>query len=140
MESPPPCERMLTGVALYLVYCNVRQETGSSLPGTLILQIMLTPLLLPPPLLVISSGWKMLVNIVCFSLVLLLIHPSDLELIVTSLEELDSDLVTREARLLETLETQTDCETRKEVQQIYQVIIIMEERRVKTNITLGNTI
>ena len=82
----------------------------------------------------------MLVNIVCVSLVLFLIHQSDLELIVTSLEELDSDLVTREARLLETLETQTDCETRKEVQQIYQVIIMEEERRVKTNITLGNTI
>ena len=82
----------------------------------------------------------MLVNIVCFSLILLLIHPSDLELIVTSLEELDSDLVTREARLLETLETQTDCETRKEVQQIYEVIIMEEDRRVKTNITLGNTI
>ena len=82
----------------------------------------------------------MLVNIVCVSLVLLLIHPSDLELVVSSLEELDSDMVAREARLLETFETQTECETRKDVQQIYEVIIIEADKRIKTNITLGNTV
>ena len=81
----------------------------------------------------------MLVNIVSFSLVLLLIQPSNLELVVTSLEELDSDMVAREARLLETFQQQTDCETRKDVQHIYEVIIIEQDKRVKTNITLGNT-
>ena len=59
---------------------------------------------------------------------------------MSSLEDLDSDMVARQARLLETLETQTDCETRKDVQQVYEVIIIEEDKRVKTNITLGNTI
>ena len=81
----------------------------------------------------------MLVNFVSFSLVLLLIQPSNLELVVTSLEELDSDLVAREARLLETFQQQTDCETRKDVQHIYEVIIMEEDKRIKTNITLGNT-
>ena len=82
----------------------------------------------------------MLVNILSFSLLLLIIQPSHLELLVSRLEELDSDMVAREARLLETLEQQTDCETKRDVQQIYEVIIIEEGKRVKTNITLGNTV
>ena len=81
----------------------------------------------------------MLVNILSFSL-LLISHPSHLELLVSRLEELDSDMVAREARLLETLEQQTDCETVRDVQQIYEVIIIEEDKRVKTNITLGNAV
>ena len=82
----------------------------------------------------------MLVNILSFSLLLLIIYPSLLELLVSRLEELDSDMVAREARLLETLEQRTDCETKRDVQQIYEVIIIEEGKRVKTNITLGNTV
>ena len=82
----------------------------------------------------------MLVNILSFSLLLLIIYPSHLELLVSRLEELDSDMVAREARLLETLEQRTDCETKRDVQQIYEVIIIEEGKRVKTNITLGNTV
>ena len=82
----------------------------------------------------------MLVNILSFSLLLLITYPSHLELLVSRLEELDSDMVAREARLLETLEQQTDCETKRDVQQIYEVIIIEEGKRVKTNITLGNTV
>ena len=82
----------------------------------------------------------MLLNIAgfCFYLVLL-IHRSSLELVVNSIEELDSDMISRDARLLETFETETECETKKDVHHIYEVIISEDGKRVKTNITIGNT-
>ena len=83
----------------------------------------------------------MLLNIVCFSvyLVLLMIHRSSLELVVASIEDLDSDMIDREARLLETFETETECETKKDVHHIYEVIIREDNKRTKTNITIGKT-
>ena len=82
----------------------------------------------------------MLLNIAgfCFYLVFL-IHHSSLELVVNSIEELDSDMISRDARLLETFETETECETKKDVHHIYEVIISEDGKRVKTNITIGNT-
>ena len=68
-----------------------------------------------------------------------MIHPSSLELVVASIEDLDSDMIDREARLLETFETETECETKKDVHHIYEVIIVEDDKRIKTNITLGNT-
>ena len=81
----------------------------------------------------------MLGNLICFSLVLFIIQPSSLELIVNSVEELDSDMIAREASLLESFEKETECETRKDVHEIYEVIVIEENKKIKTNITLGNT-
>ena len=81
----------------------------------------------------------MLGNILCFSLILFIIQPSNLELLVNSIDELDSDRIAREASLLESFEKETECETRKDVHEIYEVIVIEENKKIKTNITLGNT-
>ena len=81
----------------------------------------------------------MLGNILCVSLLLFIIQPSNLELLVNSIDELDSDRIAREASLLESFEKETECETRKDVHEIYEVIVIEENKKIKTNITLGNT-
>ena len=81
----------------------------------------------------------MLGNILCFSLLLFLFQPSNLELLVNSIDELDSDMIARDASLLESFEKETECETRKDVHEIYEVIVIEENKKIKTNITLGNT-
>ena len=81
----------------------------------------------------------MLGNILCFTLLLFLFQPSKLELLVNSIDELDSDMIARDASLLESFEKETECETRKDVHEIYEVIVIEENKKIKTNITLGNT-
>ena len=81
----------------------------------------------------------MLGNILCFSLLLFIIQPSNLELLVNSIDELDSDMIARDASLLESFEKETECETRKDVHEIYEVIVIEENKKIKTNISLGNT-